>query len=130
MGKKLGPAVALTAILGTAGIAHFVIPKPFDSIVPSWMPGPARTVTYLSGVVELATAALVANPKTRRLGGYLAVATFVGVFPANVQAALDGGMKEFKPPFDSALAAWLRLPFQIPLIWLAWRTAKNAFANR
>jgi uncharacterized membrane protein len=119
-------AGVLVGILGVAGIAHFLAPKPFDSIVPKWMPGSPRTTTYLSGAVELGVAALLTNTKTRRLGGYLAIATFVGVYPANVQAALDGGMKEFNPPFNSALAAWLRLPFQAPLIWLAWQVAKGS----
>lgn len=123
-------AVALVAILGGAGIAHFVKPDFFDPIVPKWMPGSARLVTYLSGVVEAAAAVLIAIPRTRRLGGWVALATFIGVYPANIQAALDGGMKEMDPPFDSALAAWLRLPFQLPLFWLAWRVAheRNAAA--
>ena len=43
-------------------------------------------------------------------------------------AALDGGMKDMDPPFDSAAAAWLRLPFQLPLFWLAWRVARGGRA--
>jgi uncharacterized membrane protein len=116
-------AGVLVGILGVAGVGHFAAPKLFDAIVPKWMPGSPRLTTYVSGAVELGVAGLVANPKTRRLGGYLAMATFVGVFPANVQAALDGGMKELKPPFNSPIAAWLRLPLQAPLVWLAWRAA-------
>lgn len=116
-------AIALVVILGGAGIGHFAKPDFFDPLVPKWMPGSARLITYLSGVAELACAVLIAVPRTRRLGGWLALATFVGVYPANIQAALDGGMKEMDPPFDSAAAAWLRLPFQIPLFWLAWKVA-------
>jgi uncharacterized membrane protein len=118
-----GPAIAVTSIFTIAGIAHFVQPKLFDAIVPSWMPGSPRTTTHVSGAVELASAALVAHPRTRRVGGWLSLATFIGVYPANIWAALDGGMKELDPPFDSALAAWLRLPFQFPLLWLAWTVA-------
>jgi hypothetical protein len=33
-------------------------------------------------------------------------------------------MKDLDPPFDSALVAWLRVPLQIPLFWLAYRTAR------
>ncbi|MCX6520613.1 MAG: hypothetical protein NTZ21_08115 [Actinobacteria bacterium] len=118
-------AVALIAILGSAGIAHFAKPDFFDPLVPSWMPGSARLTTYLSGVVELSAAILVAIPRTRRFGGWFALATFAAVYPANIQAALDGGMKDMDPPFDSAAAAWLRLPFQLPLFWLAWRVARE-----
>jgi len=120
------PALALVAFLGAAGVMHFVHPKFFDPLVPEWMPGSARLLTHLSGVAELTAAALVAVPRTRRLGGWFAAATFVGVFPANVWAAVQGGMKDMDPPFDSALAAWLRLPLQLPLIWWAVRVAQRA----
>ncbi|MEZ5383388.1 MAG: hypothetical protein R2754_16520 [Microthrixaceae bacterium] len=114
-------AAGLAAVLGFAGIAHFRQPEFFDPIVPDWMPGAPRTTTYVSGAVELAAAALVAVPRTRRFGGWFAAATFVAVFPANVQAALDGGMAELDPPMNSPAAAWLRLPLQLPLI--AWAVA-------
>jgi uncharacterized membrane protein len=42
------------------------------------------------------------------------------VFPANVQMALDGGLEGARWPLDSPVAAWLRLPLQIPLVlWAA-----------
>jgi uncharacterized membrane protein len=116
------PHKLVTAILGSAGIAHFAAPQLFDSIVPSWMPGNPRITTYVSGAAELLSASLVAHPRTRRIGGAVALATFVGVYPANIWAALDGGMKDAPPPMNSAAAAWLRLPFQFPLMWLAWQT--------
>ena len=114
-------ALGLAAVLGFAGVAHFVRPQFFDPIVPDWMPGSARTTTYVSGVVELAAAVLVANTRTRRFGGWFAAATFIGVFPANVQSALDGGMSGLEPPLDSPVVAWARLPLQFPLI--AWAIA-------
>jgi uncharacterized membrane protein len=120
------PHKLVTAILGSAGVAHFVAPKLFDSIVPPWMPGNPRITTYVSGAAELLSAALVAHPRTRRLGGVVALATFVGVYPANIWAALDGGMKDAPPPMNSAAAAWIRLPFQFPLMWLAWQTMRQA----
>lgn len=126
MARRISPsAVALIAILGPAGIAHFVKPDFFDPLVPTWMPGSARLWTYASGVAEVAAAVLVANPRTRRLGGWFALAVFLGVYPANIQAALDGGMKDAQPPFNTALAAWMRLPFQLPMFWLAYRVARE-----
>ena len=105
---------------------HFVSPKFFDEIVPDWMPGSKRTVTHMSGVFELASAALIAYPRTRRLGGLVALLTFIGVYPANIQSALDGGIASASPPFDSAAAAWIRLPLQIPLFAWAWRVHKRS----
>ncbi len=124
--RPSGSVIALVAILGGAGVAHFAKPEFFDQVVPKWMPGSARMTTYLSGLVEIASAVLIANPRTRRLGGLVALATFIGVYPANVQAALDGGMKGVKPPFDSAAAAWVRLPLQLPMFWLAWKVARSS----
>jgi uncharacterized membrane protein len=123
---KFSPsAIGLAAFLGSAGIAHFVKPDFFDPIVPKWMPGKPRVTTYVSGAVEIASAVLVANPKTRKLGGWLSLATFIGVYPANIQSALDGGMKDMKPPFNTAAAAWARLPLQFPMFKLAWRVARG-----
>ena len=129
-GLLRSPAGAVVAVLGAAGTAHFVLPQSFDPIVPKWMPGSPRLVTYVSGAVELAAALLVANTRTRRLGGIVALATFISVYPANIQAALDGGYKGFKPPFNSAATAWLRLPLQIPLFWLAWRVIRDSLVEQ
>ena len=119
-----GPALATAAILGSAGVAHLIKPALFDPIVPAWVPGSARLTTYVSGVAELAAAMLIIHPRTRRFGGWFALAVFAAVYPANIQAALDGGIEGAKPPLDSAAAAWIRLPVQLPLFWLAWRTAR------
>jgi uncharacterized membrane protein len=119
-------ALGLAALIGSAGVMHFVRPELFDAIVPEWMPGDERTTTYVSGVVEITGALLVANPRTRRLGGWFCFWTLLGVYPANIQSALDGGIADAPPPFDSAAAAWLRLPLQIPLLLWARRVAKDA----
>ena len=104
---------------------HFVRPEFFDEIVPHWMPGEKRTTTYVSGAVELTGAALVAHPRTRRLGAWWCFGTFLGVFPANIQTVLDGGVRSAKPPFDTRLAATLRLPLQLPMLAVARRVAHD-----
>ena len=124
--KARGATLFVAGLLGTAGVAHFVKPDAFDAIVPSWMPGSARTTTLVSGAVELGAAALVAMPRTRRVGGWLAAATFLAVYPANIQAALDGGMASAPEPWNSATVAWARLPLQVPMVWAALRVARAA----
>jgi uncharacterized membrane protein len=114
----MGPSYVLAAILIAAGVGHFVAPEPFRRIVPRWL-GHAPFLVAASGVAELATGGLVLVPRTRRLGGALAAVLFVTVFPANIQMALDGGMPDLQAPLNSAMAAWLRLPLQIPLVLLA-----------
>lgn len=114
-------ALALAALLGVAGATHFTRPKFYDVIVPESLPGTPRQWTYASGAAELAVAAAVATPRTRRLGGFAAAALFLAVFPANVKMALD--FRE-KSPKARALA-YGRLPLQLPLVAWAWKVARQ-----
>lgn len=113
----------LATIFTVSGVGHFVKPEPFESIVPKALPN-KRELVYLSGAVELACAALLINPKTRRLGGYASVALLVGVFPANAQMALSA-LQNSKAPAWYKAATVARLPLQIPPIRMALRAANS-----
>jgi uncharacterized membrane protein len=105
------------AMMVVVGVAHFVAPRFFERIVPRWFPWPREAVA-VSGVAEVASGVLLAVPATRRLGGLLATATIVAVYPANIQMAVDASRgQDVGVP---AWAAWLRLPMQIPMIRRAW----------
>ena len=117
-------AIGLAGFLLVAGIAHFVVPRSYERIVPRLFADPAFWVRW-SGVAELACAGLVAVPRTRRVGAWLTVVVFVAVFPANVQMAVDGGVPGQPFPWGSPVVAWLRLPLQIPLVLWARRVARN-----
>jgi uncharacterized membrane protein len=105
-------ALLLAALLSTAGVAHMTAPRSFDRIVPHALPGDPRVWTYASGAAELAVAAAVANPRTRRHGALAAACLFTAVLPANVQMALDWNER----PVPLRVAAYARLPLQIPLV--------------
>lgn len=115
----------MVMIMGGAGVTHFTNPDFYDEIVPSWAPGPKRVWVQGSGAVELACTALLISPKTRRLGGWLTVATLLSVWTANIQVALDGGVADGQGPMKSKAAAWIRVPFQIPMILDAVRIARR-----
>jgi uncharacterized membrane protein len=115
-------AITLAVLLAGAGVTHFARPRPYDSIVPRWLPGPARAWTYASGAAELAAGAAIACPRTRRAGGLAAAALFAAVFPANVQMAIDWRHR----PAPQRAAAIGRLPLQAPLIWWALRVRGQA----
>lgn len=129
MGRQLGSGRSrerlatrgLVALLGGAGVMHFVAPKVFDPIVPRVLPGPARTWTYVSGVAEVGCAALVAAPRTRGAGGLLAALLFVAVFPANLKMAWDWRKQS---PGRRAVA-YARVPLQVPLVLWALRVARR-----
>ncbi|GAA0262760.1 hypothetical protein [Cryptosporangium japonicum] len=119
---KTASPVLLAGGLATIGVLHFVAPKPFARIVPKVLPNPEALVA-ISGAAELACAALVAVPRTRRFGALASAALFVGVYPANVQMAVDAS-KTSNTRYKAI--AYGRLPFQAPLIAWALRVAKNA----
>ena len=112
----------LAGLLATAGVAHFAAPRQFDATVPRSLPGTPRTWTYVSGVAELALAAGLASPRTRKAAALATAAFFVGVFPANVKMAADWRHR----PTPQKAAAFGRLPLQIPLVLWARGVAKNA----
>ncbi|GAA4823488.1 hypothetical protein [Streptomyces ziwulingensis] len=111
----------LAGLLATAGVAHFAAPRTFDAIVPRGLPGTPRAWTYASGAVELALAAGVAWPRTRRTTALAAAAFFAGVFPANVKMAVDWRHR----PAPQRAAAYGRLPLQVPLVLWARGVARN-----
>jgi uncharacterized membrane protein len=116
------PAYRLAAFLLGAGTSHFLIPKPYDAIVPAELPGSARFYTYASGVAELATGALLLSPRTRRLGVLAAVAVFPGVYPANFNLVRLWKDK----PLPMRIGAIARLPLQIPMIAAALKVLRQS----
>ncbi|MFF8457549.1 hypothetical protein ACF06T_23765 [Streptomyces albidoflavus] len=117
-------ALLLSGLLAAAGAAHFVAPKGFDAIVPKALPGDPRRWTQLSGVAEVALAAGVAHPRTRRLAAGLTGAFFVAVFPANLQMAADWRDRSAV----RRAVAYGRLPLQVPLV--AWAESVRRGAGR
>ncbi|WP_280277205.1 DoxX family protein [Nocardia wallacei] len=118
-------AQLMAAALFGMGTLHFVVPRPFDSIVPPALPGKARTYTYWSGVAEIGVATALAVPRTRRLGGLLAMLLFIAVYPANVQMAVDS-VRNPKAPLALKAISLLRLPLQVPMVRQAWKVRREA----
>jgi uncharacterized membrane protein len=117
-----GPSYRLAALLLGSGVLHFVMPKPYDAMVPAELPGSQRFYTNASGVAELASGALLLSPRTRKLGALSAVAVFVGVFPANLNLVRLWKNK----PLIMRLGAIARLPLQIPMITQAFKVYRNS----
>ncbi|MFD4604589.1 DoxX family protein [Streptomyces sp. NPDC058464] len=121
MARSERSPLLLAGLLAAAGVAHFAAPKSFDATIPKALPGSPRAWTYGSGAVELALAAGIALPRTRAVAARAAAAFFVGVFPANVQMAVDWQ----KRPEPLRTAALARLPLQIPLVLWAREVARD-----
>jgi uncharacterized membrane protein len=99
-----------------SGIIHFVRPQAFESIMPRVIPARHhRALIYLSGAAELACAAGLW--RRTRWAPAASTALLVGVFPANLQMALDSGSGRLSGPSDHKAVAWGRLPLQLAMIW-------------
>lgn len=79
-------------------------------------------IVYLTGVFEIAGAAGLLVPRTRRLAGIGLVLLLIAQFPANVNAALNGIPLGGEAPTP----LWLRTPMQLLFIAMVWWTSIKA----
>lgn len=123
--KQRSSRLALAGFLGGMATLHVVARKPFEAMVPRWLPGSRVAWNAAATVAEGGSALLLARERTAKAGGYAALATFATVFVANVEAARLGGYRGAPGPLASKEVAYARLPLQAPLLWWAWRISQR-----
>ncbi len=104
-----------------SGVVHLVRPQTFEPMMPRFVPAP-RAVIYASGVAELACAAGLLFPSTRRVAGWASLTVLLCVYPANLKMAGDALQSD---NLGFRAAALLRLPLQLPLIRSALKAARE-----
>ena len=105
------------------GIRHFLDPQYFLHIVPPQLPFKLFLV-YLTGVIEVVGGAAILSPKSRKVGAYLLIFLLVSVFPANIYLYVSETPQNLLG--ISKIDALIRMPFQAPLILLAfWHSKEN-----
>lgn len=112
----LRAAIGLVFIF--AGVLHFVRPKPYEQMMPPWIPM-HREAVLVSGVGEVLGGATLLERRTARFGFWWLAALLVAVFPANVYMATDPE----RIPWVSRsgvprILLWARLPLQPLMIVL------------
>ena len=117
----------LSAFFTFTGTMHFLRPRFFEAIVPPAIEAQKQEVVAISGAAELAGAALVLHPASRRLGRWWLLALLVAVFPANIHMAVSPeqikGLDMRKFP---RWALWARLPLQpLAMVWV-WRATRDS----
>ncbi|MGH9043158.1 MAG: DoxX family protein [Acidimicrobiia bacterium] len=112
----------LAAVMGGVGSLHFVATDLLEATVPRWVPA-KRAVIYGSGALEMVCAYGLA--RRRRWAGPLASAVLLVIWTANIQMALDAGSGRNSGILDNRLAMWGRVPLQIPMMWIAWRSSRS-----
>lgn len=106
------------ALYTVAGVNHFVNPEIYLQMMPPYLPWP-NALQLTAGGLEIIGGLGLLIPRLEKKAAWLLIIVLVGVFPANLELALNGGA-----PLDvSPTMAWLRLPFQLLFIkWAYWHT--------
>ena len=117
---KLALLYLMTLVYVAAGIYHFVNPKMYMKIMPTYLPWHLQLI-YISGVIEIVLGILLIPESTRPIAAWLIIAMLVAVFPANIQMAVNFWQRNS----SSLWIAIARLPLQVVLIWLAWLFTKR-----
>ena len=112
----------LALLYVVVGFKHFTDLDFFLVIIPPYIPYPELMV-YTSGLIEITSSLLLISRKTRKYGALGLFVLLIAVFPANIYL------------FNSELAqsiygisrqdALIRLPFQIPLLVIAYWHSKE-----
>lgn len=112
------------ALFVVAGALHFVIPRTYVAIMPSWLPAwlpSPLMMVYASGVFEALGGLGLLLPATRVAAAIGLIVLLAAVFPANVEMLRLAEARGASALFVAA--CWLRLPLQPLLMWWVWRVA-------
>ena len=105
------------------GIKHFINPQYFLNITPLQIPY-KLFVVYFTGLLEILVGLLLLIPKTRKIGAYMIIFLLIIVFPANIYLYVSDIPQQLLG--ISKTQALIRMPFQIPLLLLAyWHSKEN-----
>ena len=120
---KSTAAITLGLMYIAVGIKHFTEPEIFIAITPPFVYFREAAV-YFTGIIEIIGGALLLTKKYRRDGGVLIIILLLLVFPANIYLVFS---QEAQAVFQGTRSdALIRLPFQIPLIFIAyWHSKKK-----
>tara|TARA_B100001109_G_scaffold224433_1_gene197354 strand:- start:1461 stop:1922 length:462 start_codon:yes stop_codon:yes gene_type:complete len=104
------------------GVKHFTNPQYFIDITPQ-IPYKLFAV-YFTGLLEIIGGGLLLFKKTRKTGAYIIMFLLIIVFPANIYLYVSEAPQQLIGV--SKTQALVRMPFQIPLLLLAyWHSKEN-----
>ena len=111
--------ISLVIMFLFTGFSHFSSLKyDFAAMIPEPLPN-GLWIIYLSGAFEIAGAVGLLIPRTRRLAGVCLVLLLVAMFPANMNAIINGIPLGGNAPTP----LWVRAPMQLLYIGMVWWTS-------
>ena len=106
------------------GFKHFTNVDFFLIIVPPYLPFP-EYIVYLSGIFEIVLGFLIIPSKSRKYAAFGFILLLIAVFPANIYLYTSETAQNLYG--INKIDALIRLPFQIPLIIIAfWHSLNNS----
>jgi len=120
---KFLPIYKTITIYIIIGIKHFTSLEYFINIMPPFIPFKEFAV-YFTGLIEIFGGLMLLSKSTRKIGAFLIIVLLLIVFPANIYLYISEVPRELLDITKNQ--ALIRMPFQIPLIILAyWHSQKK-----
>ena len=114
---KLATIYAMALHYIAVGVKHFMDVDFFIAIMPDYIPW-HKELVFLSGFFEILFGLLLVFKTTRKYAAFGVILLLVAVFPANIYLAMsDAAQQALGATQQDTL---IRLPFQIPLILIAY----------
>ena len=114
----------MSAMYITIGVKHFSDPIYFVNITPPFVPFKEGAV-YITGIIEILAGVMILFKRSRAQGAYLLIFLLIIVFPANIYLYFSELPRDLLGITKNQ--ALMRLPFQIPLLILAyWHSQSNS----
>ncbi|MDG3581962.1 MULTISPECIES: DoxX family protein [Galbibacter] len=115
---KLAARIAMTLMLVFTAIGHFAFGKGMQQMLPDFIPYRFEIV-ILTGIMEICLAIGLLFPQYRIIVGWMLIAFFVLVLPANIYAALNHINYQTGEYNGNGLTyLWFRVPLQ--LFFIVW----------
>jgi uncharacterized membrane protein len=115
----------LAALMGLAGINHFVKPGFYLAITPKYLPYP-HEINILAGIVQLALCAGLVYPGTRLWSAYTVFAMLI-IFQIMIHAVHFVDTPKAMQGKTGLLI--VRFLLQFVLIWWSWMVAQKAISD-
>ena len=110
--------LAMAVMLLFTAVGHFAFTGGMVMMLPEFVPF-KTAIVYLTGLIEISAAAGLLIPRLRLTTGWLLIAFFILILPANIMAALnhvDYQSGTYNGPGPAYL--WFRVPLQI--LFIGW----------
>ncbi len=114
--------LVMSAMYVFIGVKHFIDPQYFINITPQQIEYKSFAV-YFTGALEVVGGLLILNKNTRKPGSFTLIFLLIIVFPANIYLYVSEIPQQLLG--ISKLQALIRIPFQAPLILLAYWHSKE-----